>query len=172
MTSDGETELFRIYWQFSDWKSLEDRFVNAVAVGEAVDWLMVDADGSQHTYSGIWRFSDSAGISGSRFTATGSQCCFSNDDGAWGGGSGTINGDGGYASTYWGVGNFNSGDSTTCASIYKNGQHVGTYANGKTFMYGIFDGAPTVGKNMYVYKLYIYTFQYLSMFVYVYAAIS
>lgn len=139
VTSDGETELFRIYWVFHTQKTLAQRFASAVSFGEAVSYRVVDADtGLEYTYTGVWRFSNSAAITTSKFNVATTTGVFSADDGAWGGGTGTIdaNGSGYTASAFWGIGNWNGADASECSHIYKAGVSYSSYGtNTRTFMY-------------------------------------
>lgn len=141
VTTDGNTELFRIYWTFNTAKSVPERFSDAVNFGEAVSYRVIDAATKQeYLYSGTWRFSDAASMSVSKFQSSTTKCCFSSDDGAWGAGTGIINGNSygnTYVSTsYWGIGNYDNSDYTECYKIYKNG---GVYSNAnvgtKVYMY-------------------------------------
>jgi hypothetical protein len=91
------------------------RFESAVTSGEAVTWT-VRYGGSSRVLSGTWRFSNTAGSMLSRFEGSGSS--FSNDDGLWGAGTGTVDGDGaGRPADFWGHGNTDSGD-YSCATVY------------------------------------------------------
>ena len=51
-----------------------------------------------------------------RFASSGSS--FSYDDGLWGGGTGTVDGDVSYASDFWGHGNGAGSDSTKCLDVF------------------------------------------------------
>ena len=42
VTSDGTTELFRIYWTFSTARTLAEHFSTAVSSGESVSYRIVD----------------------------------------------------------------------------------------------------------------------------------
>ena len=123
--SSGAT--LEIQWQFSDTKTLQDRFQAAVYSGERVTWT-VTYEGATHTKTGTWWFSSAAdGYSGggmlSRFAGSGTN--FSYDGGLWGGGTGEVDGyaykDGTYnymPSDFWGHGNFYSSDSGVCWTAY------------------------------------------------------
>jgi hypothetical protein len=107
VTSDGSTELFRVYWKFATSKTLAQRFISATTFGDAVTYRIVDSGTNQElTYSAIWWFSSTAAITAAKFQTATTTCCFSADDGAWGAGTGVINADGnaaGYAATsFWG----------------------------------------------------------------------
>ena len=67
-TSAGTTLL--VTWQFSNVKTLEERFQTAVTSGEAVSWtIRYSADGSTYSKSGTWRYSDGAGDMLARFAS-------------------------------------------------------------------------------------------------------
>jgi hypothetical protein len=141
VTSDGETEIFRIYWTFATKKTLAHRFVNAANTGEVVNYRVVDAATHQeYAYSGTWRFSSVALMSPSKFNVETSTCCFSTEDGAWGAGNGVIDANGdlfGYvAASFWGVGNWKSVHDGGCNFVYKNGVQLNSYGNyAVTYMY-------------------------------------
>jgi hypothetical protein len=80
-----------IHWHFADEKTLKDRFVNAAARGEPCTWE-INYGGSTYVKTGTWGYSSTAGSLATRFSVTGSTCCFSSDDGAFGGGTGTVDG--------------------------------------------------------------------------------
>lgn len=119
--SGGSSTTFTAVWSFSSTKTLEDRFNFAVSSGESVSWV-VSYSGSIYTLSGTWRFSNNAGTS-SKWGSSGSN--FSNDDGIWGAGSGTLDGNNpgpslGSGNQGWGHQNYDASDSS-CASYYLNG---------------------------------------------------
>ena len=119
-TTSGTT--LHITWQFSNVKTLEERFQSAVTSGEAVSWtIRYSAAGSTHSKSGTWRFSSTAGDMLARFASSGSS--FSSNKGLWGGGTGTVDGDVGYASDFWGHGNGQSSDNS-CGSVYLGSSSV------------------------------------------------
>ncbi|KAJ1402216.1 hypothetical protein B484DRAFT_457817 [Ochromonadaceae sp. CCMP2298] len=128
------TEYLRIYWFFRTSKTLSARFQDAVAYsywspGETVDYRIEMASGSVYTYSGTtWRFSDNAGSMTSRFNTRSTTCCFSDDDAAWGGASGTVNGDNGVPMDFFGQGHFNlaRGTDSGCTALYVSGSSVGS----------------------------------------------
>ena len=122
VTSDGSNELFRIYWSFRTAKTLAQRFYSATLGNEVVDYRIVTNTGDTYYKSGTWRFSNSAQLYTTKFSVTSTTCCFSVDDGAWGAGSGTIdaNGSGYSAAQFWGIGNWDAGDSY-CTYVYRNG---------------------------------------------------
>jgi len=123
-----------IHWHFADEKTLKDRFVAAVARGEPCTWE-IHYGGSTYVKTGTWWYSDVAGNMAAKFAASGSTCCFSSDDGAWGGGTGAVNGD--YNSQqpgdFFGHGNWQSMDSS-CSTMYANGAASTRYGL-KNFMY-------------------------------------
>lgn len=139
ITNSTGGELFRIYWTFSDSKSLAQRFTAATSSGTAVSYRVVDTTGITgpvgiaYTFSGIWWYSDTAAITLSKFTVAQSTAVFSADDGIWGGAMGQVNGNNATVpKTFWGQGNFNLGDAT-CGALYANG--VLQAENGKSLMY-------------------------------------
>ena len=120
--SSGAT--LEIQWQFSDTKTLQDRFQAAVYSGERVTWT-VTYEGATHTKTGTWWFSSAAdGYSGggmlSRFAGSGTR--FSYGDGLWGGGTGEVDGynSGSRPSDFWGHGNYGhwQGDTSACRTAY------------------------------------------------------
>ncbi|KAK3288459.1 hypothetical protein CYMTET_4059 [Cymbomonas tetramitiformis] len=111
---DGISARATIDWVFYDEKTLQERFEAAAGSGERVRWSITDeADGTQRSLSGTWRYSDGLWDVASKFAGSGGS--FSGDDGAWGAASGTVNGNSNVPSDFWGHGNFNSGDSE-CAN--------------------------------------------------------
>eukprot|EP00976_Prorocentrum_cordatum_P031154 633809-Prorocentrum_minimum.AAC.1 len=84
------------------------------------------------------------GSTASKFDAS-SSCCFSGDDGALGGGTGHVNGDGGpLPADFFGQVNFQSSDYFVCDRLYAGGSYV-QYPSLKSFMYLMADAteAPT-----------------------------
>lgn len=138
VTDTANNELFRIYWTFASSKTLSQRFVNAVAVGEAVSYRVVDttglagAAGQEYFFSANWRFSNGAAITASKFTVSASTIGFSSDDGAWGAATGSIDANGVRPSSFWGQGNFDGVDSD-CSHVYVNGLWVSSA--GRSFLY-------------------------------------
>lgn len=136
VTSDGVNEVFRIFWTFSDMKTLADRFVNAVQVGESVSYRVIESTGREYSFSGTWRFSSKAGFTAATFAVPESKCCFSADDAAWGGGRGVIDGANAqtiYNTNFWGMGNFD-GDDSGCRAFYRNGR-ITTAPAVRSYMY-------------------------------------
>jgi hypothetical protein len=129
-----------IHWHFADEKTLKDRFVNAAARGEPCRWE-INYGGSTYVKTGTWWYSDQngAGNMAAKFAASGSTCCFSSDDGVFGGGTGAVNGNYKYQSSrrpgdFFGHGNWDLADSSTCGTMYANG--AASTRNGlKNFMY-------------------------------------
>jgi hypothetical protein len=62
-TSDGVTTDFTIQWTFkSGTKTLSQRFADAVATGELVDYTVTDSANNVYQYTNvIWRFSSTSG---------------------------------------------------------------------------------------------------------------
>jgi hypothetical protein len=123
---------FTIDWNFqSGPKTLRDRFVNAVAVGEEVRWVVrvpailgspFGIDYEEH--HAIWRFSKDSNVDSAFVNLVGSG--FSGDDGSWGAaftdGSTHVDGSGGGSiSGGWGHENYNNGDLFQCKKWYANG---------------------------------------------------
>ena len=116
----GGGTVVSITWDFTIAKTVAQRFESAVVGGEAVTWT-VSYGGSTRVLSGTWRFSSNAAYNGvsmlRRFESQGSS--FSSDDGLWGAGTGIVNGEGGARpADFWGHGNWQSGDLSTCATVY------------------------------------------------------
>lgn len=113
--------------------------MEAVYSGVAVNYRVVDtvgvggSFGTEYTYSATWRFSSTSTISSSEFTVSSVGAGFSGDDGAWGAGSNVV--DAGYvlpnSPNFWGIGNFNSGDSSECNIIRVNGNAYGSYSSNR-----------------------------------------
>ena len=117
--ANGSTTTFRIFWNFSDTKTIQNRWNNAVSSGETVTWQVLYS-GSTYNYSGGWRWSDNAGS-----FKTGSGTNFSNDDGIWGAANRTLNGDSPgpslSGSSGFGYQNYHSSDSSQCSTYWVNG---------------------------------------------------
>ncbi|MEC5126878.1 autotransporter-associated beta strand repeat-containing protein [Verrucomicrobiales bacterium BCK34] len=137
VASAGGGELFTIEWQFADIKTVEQRMVNAVNVGEAVTWTVTSAAHGTQVYSGTWRFSTGAGNLATRFAGSGGN--FSWDDGVWGAGNGLVNADLGTSPSgvegniQWGHGNFDSSDGSD--KLYQNGVVSAVPADFKNLLY-------------------------------------
>ncbi|KAK3274501.1 hypothetical protein CYMTET_17311 [Cymbomonas tetramitiformis] len=134
LKADGTSANATIDWMFYDEKTLQERFEAAAGSGERVRWSITDeADGAQWSISGTWWFSDALRDVASKFAGSGGS--FSDDDGAWGAGSGDVNGNSNVPSDFWGHGNFNSGDSE-CAIVYLGSSNVGTWQSSvRSLMY-------------------------------------
>jgi len=113
------TPVMVIFWKFDDVKTVEDRFYSAVQSGEKVTWT-IHYHNEIITKSQVWRFSDSMGNVRKKFGSH-KQTKFSDDDGAWGGGSTQVNGNTGSPSDYYGQANWNGVDSA-CNNFYVNGK--------------------------------------------------
>ena len=111
VTSDGDYELFRIYWTFDTIKTMAEHIADAVSVGEAVSYKVVTNLNKVFEYRGVWWFSSSSGVTVNTFSTPATKCCFSRTNGLWGADSGTIDAaDGSQRNddTFWGQGNFRS----------------------------------------------------------------
>jgi len=131
---NGAAELYTMEWKFSTSKTLAQRFDYAVSTGEPVTWTIRKTGVAPETISGTWRWSDSAGTYSNRFTSSGSK--FSNDDGCWAAGTGSVNGNKNAAQggIKYGHCNMNSGDSV-CSKVYQGSQTTTTMPNLKTYLY-------------------------------------
>jgi len=116
----GSKEVMTITWKFDNVQTIEDRFYNALMRGEKVKWT-IKWKGKTRTKLQFWRFSNGMANVKSKFGSN-SKKQFSNDDGAWGGGSKIpVNGNGPAPSDYYGQANWNGGDSM-CNRLYVNGK--------------------------------------------------
>ncbi len=122
---NGNT-LYEIAWQFSDTKTMANRFQNAVSFGEAVNWTVTSPSiAGPQEISGLWRFSSTAdnlaarfdGSSGTNFVTDSTFGSTIEGTGIWGAGTGVIDGSNGLfgpsalAGWSWGFGNLNGSDS-------------------------------------------------------------
>ena len=115
-----------IIWQFTNVKSLQDRFQTAVTTGEPVTWTIYYG-ASEITKTGIWRFSSAAGDMLKKFTDP-SSSMISDDDGLWGAASGTVDGNSNsFPSDFWGVGNFHNLDAS-CGDVHLGSSEPSGYA--------------------------------------------
>lgn len=139
---NGGEELFRIFYHFKSTKTVAERFANAVANGEAVDFEVYHTQNNNayYSYRGVtWRFSSSSGITVSSFSDSGTRL-FSLDDGVWGAGSFTLDGNIHFSDRlpgdFWGVGVWNtlSSEAVQCSKVYVKGQPI-EYPNAKTLLY-------------------------------------
>jgi hypothetical protein len=104
-----------------------------VSSGEVVNYVLEDVSGNTYYYNNIlWRFSNNAGSLSSKFASQYTGCCFSSDDGLWGAGTSTVDGNGNQPLNFWGQGNFNSGDSQS-NSVYRDGSLISS--DGTSLMY-------------------------------------
>jgi len=140
VVTDGEAELYRIYWTFPTQKNLADRFSSAVNLGESVSYRVVETPtGQDHNYTGVWRFTSNnqAANIATLFASQPIQWGLG-PNGVWGAGNGAIDGNHVYGSlavdsTFWGIGSFFGGSAADCAKVYQNGVVISTTA--KVFMY-------------------------------------
>lgn len=139
VTSDGTNELFRIYWTFQIAKTLSNRIVDATGSGESVDYRVVDAStGTEYDYQGVWYFSKFAYVDYGMFQTSTTATGFSYSSGAWGAGSGDVDGAfGSYVtSNFWGIGNWGGSDYYECSTVYRAGVPDSSYGSMlKTYMY-------------------------------------
>jgi hypothetical protein len=112
-------ELYRIQYNFTTTKTLQNRISDATVFGEDVNWVVVEGANQYNYGPHKWYYSDGANITSnsSKWTSTGNN--WSNDDGSWGAAPNNIDGNGGPYER-WGHGNHNSSDAT-CQNYYTNG---------------------------------------------------
>eukprot|EP00401_Gymnodinium_catenatum_P045779 CAMPEP_0117528750 /NCGR_PEP_ID=MMETSP0784-20121206/37474_1 /TAXON_ID=39447 /ORGANISM="" /LENGTH=222 /DNA_ID=CAMNT_0005325043 /DNA_START=1 /DNA_END=669 /DNA_ORIENTATION=+ len=143
VTSDGTTELFRIVWQFNDVKTVTDRIVNAVAVGEPVSYTVTEAGtGTTHSLASTWRFSSTSQVTAPQLATATTACCLSSDDGAWGADNTVVDGElppffDGQVSQFWGQANWNVLDHSStfgCGNVWLNGARTPN-TNAVSYMY-------------------------------------
>lgn len=126
----GGTEIYRITYNFTTTKTLQERFDSATTSGEDVNWV-VEYSGNTYNYGPHkWWYSDGAFVTG-KWNSSGTN--WSNDDGVWGAAPNDIDGNGGPYQT-WGHGNRNSSDTATCDDYYTNGTAASS-GNIKNYMY-------------------------------------
>ena len=91
---DGqESPVATISWTFPEPKTLVQRLSNASRSGENVTWVIDPPCGTNaESTEGTWWFSNNAGFQRYGFDWEGSGSAFSADDGAWGAGTGPVNG--------------------------------------------------------------------------------
>lgn len=142
VVTDGTREFFRIYWYFTSDKTVQQRLVDAVSVGEKVTYKvvytsLVSSAGVNQYYTGTWRFSSNSGITATQLATSTSKCCLSANGGVFGADKGTIDGGFGYASSsFWGMGNFGSDDPSNCFYMFVSGDVWNPkYTNSKSYMY-------------------------------------
>ena len=131
----GTTLKFEIEWDFGNTKTLQQRFDNAVASGESVNWKVTYGSNTSNYGTYTWRFSNSAGTS-SKWGTGGTR--FSSDDGIWGAASSNLDGNspGPYLKEQndaWGHENPNGGDGS-CGTYYINGT-LYSASNIRNYMY-------------------------------------
>jgi hypothetical protein len=119
VTSDGTTELFRIYWTFDTARTLEQHFITAVQSGVAVNYRVVTAAGEEYEGTDTWLFATESGITADTFDTSSTRCCFSATGGAWGLGEASVQG---RAVVAWGQGNFGGSDAADCGNVFVNGK--------------------------------------------------
>eukprot|EP00981_Chlorochromonas_danica_P010947 scaffold3553_cov180-Ochromonas_danica.AAC.14 len=144
VTTDGDQEVFRIFWHFSTPKTLSAHFVNAYQSGEDVSYRVVDTAGvagglagQNYYYNGTWRYSSTSSITAFRFGVDVTTFGFSSANGVWGAGQGVIDGNNAKISArFWGQGNFRGSDYDNCRAIYVNGTvYSNSYLYSKSFFY-------------------------------------
>merc|ERR1711871_1093196 len=151
----GPTYKFSVEYQFTTAaKPVVLRLEHARKYGQPTSFTVTTAGGATHSYVGTWRYTsrylyweyDSNAPSYTQGPRV------SNDDGLWGAGTGTIdgqqNGNGHWwgdsnepqycSSLQWGHGNCDSDDST-CSTLYQNG-NTEYCPDLKTFLYCAYDG--------------------------------
>lgn len=86
MSEDGDSDDIVIVWEFTDTKTLQDRFQDAVDSGEDVTWTVFDyINNVTVTHSGEWRWSSEAGDMLERFdNGAGVDDSFSRNAGLFG----------------------------------------------------------------------------------------
>ena len=135
LPGEGQESQFDIFWSFSDAKSLQQRFVDAVENpgGENVTWSITSGGVQVAVFKGKWRFSNKANEGSMLVSAFESRefgSSFSIDDGAWGAASTSVL-DAGIEPSFipqdfWGHGNFNQKfdqncNDTKCCDSYFTG---------------------------------------------------
>ena len=129
----GGTELYRIEYNFTTTKTLQNRISDAVNSGEDLNWVVTQGANTFNYGTYKWWYSDGANITtgSAKWTGTGNN--WSNDDGIWGAAPNDIDGNGGPYET-WGHGNRNSSDAAQCDNYYTNGTQS-TSNSIKSYMY-------------------------------------
>ena len=135
VSGSSATTLLEIQWNFaSGWKSMRQRFVDAIAVGESVAWTITSpTTGAVRNVTGEWRFSSLSGDLTSRLAAfdateltrsvAPSQCLSANDGilGAPANRDETIDGGDGMqlgGHLAWGLGNWADSDAEHCPILH------------------------------------------------------
>lgn len=143
-------EMFRIVWTFNESKTIAERFVDAVAHGEDVQFTVTDEGlggrpaGREYRYKGKWRYSSAAGINSDTFRLNQfSTDGFSQAGGAWGAGSEQIDGNIDPPADFWGIGSFKNHGDSECFHIFCNGTDYGKvkpyYGTLATYMWSMLD---------------------------------
>lgn len=127
------TELFRIAYNFTSNKTLQNRFSDAVNFGEDVNWVVTQGANTFNYGTYKWWYSDGANITSGSAKWTGTGNNWSGDDGSWGAAPNNVDGNGGPYET-WGHGNHNSSDAAQCDNYYTNGTQS-TSNSIKSYMY-------------------------------------
>jgi hypothetical protein len=132
VTSEGATELFRIYWTFDTARSLEGHFAAGSSTGAAVAYRVVDSNGATlEDARTIWRFTTLAFSAADKFAAESTSCCFCSSA-VWGLGRTTADGT---AAPAWGQANTGDTDANLCHTVYQNGEVVPTARQGRSHFY-------------------------------------
>lgn len=156
VTSDGSTEVFRIYYYWNPYSTdpamtLTERIAYGVSTGASVNYHVHETETEEESffYDVIWAFSTKAAITTATFDVADTTCCLSANSGAWGAGE-YVSGSNYTSSTerystdetsypfdFWGVANFQDSDSaaTGCSRIYVDGEALDTYAGSKSYLY-------------------------------------
>lgn len=129
----GGVELYRITYNFTTSKTLQNRISDAVNLGESVNWVVDDGTNTYNYGPYLWWYSDGAAITSGSTKWTSSGNNWSNDDGVWGAAPNDVDGNGGPYQT-WGHGNRNSSDAATCDDYYTNGTQSSSTSI-KSYMY-------------------------------------
>ena len=127
------SEIYRINYNFTTTKTLQNRFSDAVNLGETVNWVVTQGANTFNYGPYLWWYSDGANITAGSAKWTGSGNNWSGDDGSWGAAPNNVDGNGGPYET-WGHGNHNSADAFQCDNYYTNGTQA-TSSTIKSYMY-------------------------------------
>lgn len=137
VTSDGDTELFRIQWHFLMTRTLEEGFMEATEIGASVAHDIIYADPAKATIStgyGNWWFNNYVATRTygfiNRFEASTSTANFSLAGGMWGASDGYMDGHTNMFN-FTGVGNL---DGYNCSTVFEQGVPQ-DYPETKTYMY-------------------------------------
>ena len=128
----GVTGTIYISWAFADEKTVAGRFANAVAIGEAVTWTINYCSSpsycNTYTREGTWRFSSLFSEITLATFATFDTDEFSNNHGAWGGATQSVDGLAGVPNDFWGHAN-NAAEADTDPANGCTCVSYGDYAN-------------------------------------------